>query len=315
MSCQVFSKLPEGKDSQAWEQPPANRRSPVDEPFWTSLLALTADPELGPAAKVPVISAARQVVSLPDISNALCTLFADPRALLPAAGVFSELAWQMSDQGFLRRVAEQLESMQVTRHQPGSVAALPCMTIQLDGSTFCAIVHPPPGACTCHFDEAIGRNPACKRAQTRRRTGCGEAGDTAEGADSPGGGLGSSGGGGDRAGLGARRPGGAHQPLRAQEAGFGAGHCRAAHSLPGGGNLRVQSAEGDPEDLIGHRLRACQNAALCLSFIQLMKGSLNSAKFAPGIAIPPCMTLCCCLLQDCLPVNMHWAGNCLDEPG
>ena len=120
----MFSKLPEGKDSQAWEQPPANRRSPVHEPFWTSLLALTADPELGFAAKVPVISAARQVVSLQEISNALCVLFADPRALLAAAGVFSELAWQMGDPGFLRSVAEQLESVQVTLLRSGSVAAL-----------------------------------------------------------------------------------------------------------------------------------------------------------------------------------------------
>lgn len=117
---QVFSKLRQEPDSMAWEPPPQNRRNPFLEPFWLQLLALTADGELGQAARVPLISAARRIASLADITESLIVLFADSKTLLAAAGVFSELAWQIRDRAFLRFVADQLEKIRVSlRCLPG----------------------------------------------------------------------------------------------------------------------------------------------------------------------------------------------------
>lgn len=108
-------------DTSAWQPPPRMRRNPYLEPFWLQLLQLSSDFELAPAAEVPVVSAARQLIGIPEMGTALSSLVTDPRGLLPTAGVFSELCWQVEDRSVLQQIATKLEQSRV---QPCSPAVL-----------------------------------------------------------------------------------------------------------------------------------------------------------------------------------------------
>lgn len=110
---QVFSKLQPESDSWVWEEAPRSGRKPYLEAFWLQMVALSWDPELGAAASLPIVSAARSSVSLPAICQALAVLFCSPCSLHAAAGVFSELAWQVEDREFLSQVASHLQDVQV----------------------------------------------------------------------------------------------------------------------------------------------------------------------------------------------------------
>ncbi len=60
------------------------------------------------------VSAARQLVSLQEMGSALAALFTRPRSLLSAAGIFSELAWQIQDREFLKGIAAELKGSQAS---------------------------------------------------------------------------------------------------------------------------------------------------------------------------------------------------------
>lgn len=112
---QVFSKLEQTADSQVWEWAPREgSRNPFLEPFWLQLTALSTDEELGAPARIPLVSAARKLVSQQEMGDALATLFGSARSLSAAAGVFSELAWQIQDREFLKGIALVLKRVQAT---------------------------------------------------------------------------------------------------------------------------------------------------------------------------------------------------------
>lgn len=113
LTIQVFSKLEQGADCVPWDEAPRNGRNPLFEPFWQQLIALSWDEELGSASQLILISAARQLVNASEVSQALATLFGSSRSLYAAAGVFSELAWQIQDRAFLEQVTQRLQDAQV----------------------------------------------------------------------------------------------------------------------------------------------------------------------------------------------------------
>ncbi len=109
---QVFTKL-KVEDTCPWQPPPRMRRNPYMEPFWLQLLQLSTEPELAPAAEVPVVAAARQLLTAAEMGAALATLVTDPRGLLPTAGIFSELCWQVEDRSVLQQIAAKMEESRV----------------------------------------------------------------------------------------------------------------------------------------------------------------------------------------------------------
>ena len=110
---QVFSKLQPQPDSEAWNESPHDGRNPLLEPFWLQLLSLAWDPELGEAACLVIVGAARQRLGLAQARQALATLFSSPRSLYAAAGVFSELAWQIQSRAYLQQVFMHVQERQV----------------------------------------------------------------------------------------------------------------------------------------------------------------------------------------------------------
>lgn len=108
----MLSKLPSEADSHEWV-PTCSGRNPLLEAFWLDLLALSCDSEFSQAAEALIIAAARQSVSLASTCQALATLFSTGRSLYAAAGIFSELAWQVQDRRFLQEIVRHLQEIQV----------------------------------------------------------------------------------------------------------------------------------------------------------------------------------------------------------
>ena len=110
---QVFSKLEAQPDSEAWNEAPPDGRNPLLEPFWLQLLSVSWTPELGEAACFIIVAAARQQLGLKQACQALSTLFSSSRSLYAAAGLFSELAWQIHSRGFVLQVFSHVQEKQV----------------------------------------------------------------------------------------------------------------------------------------------------------------------------------------------------------
>ena len=109
---QVFSKLQPKADCWSWDIASSDRTLLL-EPFWLKLITLSWDSDLAQDACVPILGAACASISLSEIRAALTRLFSCTHSLHAAAGVFSELAWQIQDQAFHLEIASSLQKAQV----------------------------------------------------------------------------------------------------------------------------------------------------------------------------------------------------------